>query len=241
MSSWLLVVGLFSLTIARQGVDGHPLVGAVPDSVLAVAGRNENREMLVTYRENERRRRKTVSGPYWSLEYELPESSTRDAIVEHFRGESARLHGTNHRDAGNRLTFSFFRSDGGETWCQLWATDGNYTLEIVDADSPQHVFFDETSQPSASIVFAPRSVDLDDEARNVLDGIASWLASNPDVRAEVLGARGPLEDPALPGERARTVADALVSRGVASDRLDVESDESSSRFAVTVVALDEEP
>ena len=228
-----VIAVVFALTLVAEG---HPLIQPVPDSVLVVATDAKDDEMVVVYREDNRRTRKSVYGHYWSLVYDVQGELVRSAIIEHFVAESERLHGVIHRQAGNRLTFTVMRENGGETWCQVWATDGNYTLEIVDEPPPGHAPFDEAPEPSATIVFARGAFALDDDAERVLDAIANWLEAHPDVAAEVRGHRGPLEDPALVGERAQAVADAIAGRGIAEDRLTVTEDASNQGFEVTVVA-----
>ncbi len=237
----LLAALLGSSLSSAQDAAEHPLIEPVPESVLAVAGRNDASEMMVSFREDGRRRRKTVSGPYWSLEYELSDAVSRDAIIEHFREQSAELHGVNHRDAGNRLTFSFPRSDGGETWCQVWATDGNYSLEVVDGGAPDHVSFDDAPEPSASIVFSPGLAFLDTEAKEIVGEIVDWLKAHPKVHAEVRGFSGPAEDPALSERRARLVSSEIASRGVSPDRVTLAVDEEHRRFSVEVLTLIETP
>lgn len=229
---------LSSLVLALL-VEAHPLIQLVPDSVVAEEERNDDGEMTVVYREDNRRTRRGVRGTYWSFDYRLPDEVTRDDIVEHFRSESERLHAWIHRDTGNRLTFSILRQDGGETWCQLWATDGNYTLEIVDESPSVNASFDDAPRPSATIVFERGEAELDREAERVVARIADWLEDHPAVLAEVRGQRGPLEDPALPGERAKAVAAALLARGIAEERLTVtEQDLSDAGFEVTVLAIE---
>ncbi len=230
-------VALF-VTMLLVAPDSHPLIQPVPDSILVVAGQDEEHEMAVVYRDGNQRTRKKVTGPYWSLEYDVPSDLARDAIIKHFVAESERLQGVIRREAGNRLTFTVMREDGGESWCRVWATDGNYTLEIVDEAPPGHAPFDESPQPSATIVFPRGEAELDDDAERVLDSIANWLEVNSKVRAVVRGHRGPLEDPALVERRASVVAIAIVDRGISEARLMTAEDASNQGFEVTVVASD---
>ncbi len=72
----------------------------------------------------------------------------------------------------------------------------------------------------------------------MLDSIANWLEAHPDVPAEIRGNRGPLEDPALPGERAQAVLNGIAASGISAERLEVsESDLSDPGFEVTVEAV----
>ncbi len=59
---------VFSLTLVAEG---HPLIQPVPDSVLVVASDAKDDDMIVVYREDNRRTRKTVYGRYWRLEYDV--------------------------------------------------------------------------------------------------------------------------------------------------------------------------
>jgi hypothetical protein len=215
--------------------DGHPIIQPVPDSVLVVKRDADDEEMMVVYREDNRRTRKTVRGHYWNLEYDVGNDLARDAIIAHFVAEKDRLRGVVRRQAGNRLTFTVMRDNGGESWCQVWATDGNYTLEIVDEPPPDHEPFDQAPRPSATIVFSRDEAELDDDAERTLDVIANWLEAHPRVAAEVRGHRGPLEDPLLVEQRAGAVAAAIIDRGIAEERLTVGADDSNQGFEVTVV------
>ena len=65
-------------------------------------------------------------------------------------------------------------NDGcGDTWCQVWATDGNYSLEIVDEAPPTSMSFDDVLRPSATVVFGRGEASIDDDAERVLDSIPS--------------------------------------------------------------------
>ena len=217
----------------------YPAIEPVPGSTLTMErGGGETREMMAVYRQGDRRRRRTVRGPYWYLEYDLPDEVTRATIIDHFIAESDRLHGTIRREAGNRLTFTFLRDDRGESWCQVWATDGNYSLEIVDEAPPMNEPFEDTPRPSATVVFGRGDDSIDDDAERVLDSIANWLEAHPHVPVEIRGHRGPLEDPALSGARAKAVLDGIAARGISAERLQAsESDLSEPGFEVTVEAV----
>ena len=217
---------------------GHPLIQPVPDSVLTVEGQDDDGDMTFVYRVDNRRTRKLVTGPSWNLEYDAPNELARDAIIAHFIAETERLHGVVHQEAGNRLLFTVMREDGGETWCQVWATDGNYTLGIVDEAPPDHgEFAQDERTPTATIVFDRGSSSLDGGAERVLDSVAGWLEAHPDKHAEVRGHRGPLEDPTIVAARAEAVAKAIQGRGIAEARLTVIEDPSNQGFEVTVVAV----
>ena len=130
-------------------------------------------------------------------------------------------------------------NDGcGDTWCQVWATDGNYSLEIVDEAPLTSMSFDDVLRPSATVVFGRGEASIDDDAGRVLDSIANWLEVHPDVPAEIRGHRGPLEVPAPRGERAKAVLDGLAAHGISAERFQVsESDLSDAGFEVTVEAV----
>lgn len=216
--------------------DGHPIIQPVPESVLVVANDTEDDDMMVVYRKDNRRTRRSVRGHYWNLEYDVGANVVRDVIIEHFVAETERLQGVIHRQAGNRLTFTVMRENGGETWCQVWATDGNYTLEIVDEAPPGHVPFADDPNPSATIVFSRGEAILDNDAERTLDTVANWLEANPDFTAEVRGHRGPLEDPTLVASRADAVAAAILYRGIAESRVTITEDPTNQGFEATIIA-----
>lgn len=219
-------------------LEGHPRVDPVPQSKLVVEKQERNEQMIVTYSEGDERRRKRVGGPHWYLEYKLPYEVARPAIIDHFKAQAELLHGSIRQDAGNRLIFSFLREDGGDTWCRVWATDGEYTLEIVEDRPPEHTSFDEAAVPSATIVFGRGEDSLDRRAHEVLEAIVQWLAARPELRAEVRGHRGPLEEPELPARRAHEVAQAILSGGIEEARVTVSEDATETGFEVTVVAIE---
>jgi peptidoglycan-associated lipoprotein len=77
--------------------------------------------------------------------------------------------------------------------------------------------------PLADVYFAYDSIELSDNAREILRANADWLAENPRARVEVEGhcdSRGTVEyNLALGAKRANAVRDYLVSLGVSSDRI----------------------
>ncbi len=67
----------------------YPAIEPVPRSTLTMeSGRGEEWETVVVYRQGDRRRRRTVRGAHWYLEYDLPDEVTRATIIDHFIAES---------------------------------------------------------------------------------------------------------------------------------------------------------
>lgn len=77
--------------------------------------------------------------------------------------------------------------------------------------------------PLADVYFAYDSIELSDNAREILRTNADWLRENPRAKAEIEGhcdSRGTIEyNLALGAKRANAARDYLVSLGVSSDRL----------------------
>lgn len=77
--------------------------------------------------------------------------------------------------------------------------------------------------PLADVFFAFDSIDLSDNAREILKTNADWLRENPRAKVEIEGhtdSRGTIEyNLALGAKRANAARDYLVSLGVSSDRL----------------------
>ena len=77
--------------------------------------------------------------------------------------------------------------------------------------------------PLADVYFPYDSIELSDNAREILRTNADWLAENPRSKIEIEGhcdSRGTIEyNLALGAKRANAVRDYLVSLGVSSDRI----------------------
>jgi peptidoglycan-associated lipoprotein len=77
--------------------------------------------------------------------------------------------------------------------------------------------------PLSDVFFPYDSIELSDNAREILRTNADWLGENPKAKAEIEGhcdSRGTIEyNLALGAKRANAVRDYLVSLGVSSDRL----------------------
>ena len=77
--------------------------------------------------------------------------------------------------------------------------------------------------PLADVYFPYDSIELSDNAREILRTNADWLSENKTAKAEIEGhcdSRGTIEyNLALGAKRANAVRDYLVSLGVSSDRL----------------------
>lgn len=141
----------------------HPVIRPMPSTVVVgdVDLRDEGSVML-SYLEDGRRVRREVAGGYWELVYEgrLPNGDRDDAlaradIINFFSEQATSLQGVIHRDAGNRLTFSIPRPDGGRTWCLVWAADGTYTLTIVDAPPEPDAELADGESPGTSAALGP--------------------------------------------------------------------------------------
>lgn len=77
--------------------------------------------------------------------------------------------------------------------------------------------------PLSDVYFAYDSIELSDNAREILRANADWLGDNPRAKVEIEGhcdSRGTIEyNLALGAKRANAVRDYLTSLGVSSDRL----------------------
>ena len=95
---------------------------------------------------------------------------------------------------------------------------------ISDSDDPDRGHYDPPAQIRIllHVDFAPRSTTLSPSARRVIDLVVGALGANPQIRlVEAVGSGDPGEKLAVPlsEKRAQAVADAVVARGIASDRI----------------------
>lgn len=245
------MVTLLVLLLAAVAAESHPVVRAMPGSTLTGGAIEDDGEMVLSFRGEDGRTRETVRGRRYSLEYDAP-GEAREAIVDFFESESKELDsGVVLRRAGNRLTFRFRRPEGGTSWCELWATDGRYALEIVDEppapetaapEKPERKEAPIEPAPDATEVlgtlhFARGSADLAPGAGAVLDAVAERALTAPSRRLAIRGYREPEEPAELADARARAVAEALELYGIPADRLDVGAEPSETGARVDVRRL----
>lgn len=206
----------------------HDHVKPLPGSRVVVDDERDG-ELVVTYRDAGSRVRRSIAGRVYSIEYETSRDVTAEEVVQFFTEQAEGLDGGYvHRTTENRLTFSFRRPDGGTTWCQIWSTDGNYTLELVDEAAgavaeASEVDVDEPAPASESddvvgrLVFDAATDALPPGAGGVLDDVATRLNHAPASRLEIRssGDRGL--------RNAETVRSALVLFGIGNERMTIVS------------------
>lgn len=233
----------------------HPVIHAMAGSSLKGEPELEPEgEMTVTYRGDEGLVRKTVRGTYRYLEYEIlapreeRDDETRNEVMENYEELVGRLDGTIRSKSTNRMIFSVPYSGGGMTWCRLWASREDYTLEIVDeavaetstsaiaegenagaypaagnAEEMRALLETQGHVAVAGIAFEPDQSILGLGSGAVLDQMASLFLSDPQLHVEILAFADPQTAPAerlgLSVHRAETIVDALTLYGIDGSRL----------------------
>lgn len=117
-------------------------------------------------------------------------------------------------------------SDADGVWEEDDLCPGTAAGIEVDANGCQILFDEEEEVPLVleGVTFETASAVLTEEARGILDGVASALVANPDIQVRVNGHTDSTGDRAynidLSQRRAESVRAYLVERGVAADRME---------------------
>ncbi len=187
-------------------------------------------------------------GKLWHLEYLKPgpdgqpdESFSEVEIVDNYVAATREIGGQILVPATeDELQFSVPRSDGGITYAFLLASDGEYTLDIVDekplerrlefvrttADEMRRGLEQQGSVAVYGILFATDSAALQVGAAATLEDVVRVLQANPELKVEVQGHTdnsGSVEhNLELSRHRAATVTQYLELYGISADRLTTE-------------------
>ncbi len=184
-------------------------------------------------------------GKRWHLEYRKPgpdgqpdETFSEVEIVDNYVAAVKEAGGRVLAPPGNdELYFTVPRSDGGTTYALLLASDGEYTLDMVDekplerrlnftrttADEMRRGLEQTGSVAVYGIRFATDSASLEVGAAAVLEDVVRVLKAKPSLKVEVQGHTdntGTAEhNMELSRRRAATVAQYLELYGISADRL----------------------
>ena len=184
-------------------------------------------------------------GKLWHLEYLKPgpggepdESFSEVEIVDNYVTAVKEVGGQILAPPGeDELYFSVPRPDGGTTYGLLLASDGEYTLDIIDekplqrdlkfaattADEIRRGLEQQGSVAVYGIRFATDRAALEVGAAATLEGVVKVLQANPELKLEVQGhtdSTGSAEhNLELSRQRAVTVTRYLELYGISADRL----------------------
>lgn len=220
----------------------HAVIKPMPRSKLTGGPRFEKYgQMTVSQRDGSRSVTKTVSGAHWYLSYVIQDSTgKRDAkvsvaeILANYEAEAKRAGGAVHQKAGNRLTFSLPRREGGVTWAKLYASAGSYQLDIVDeevlettltfgAEAMKAALDKEGRVAVYGILFDTDKATLKPGSGGVLDEVAKLLSTTGGLRVEVQGhtdsSGAASHNRELSERRALAVINVLTLYGIDSSRL----------------------
>ena len=162
-------------------------------------------DFLVTTADGKKTDKVNKKGKFWYLRYRITDASGKldksvgsEEILENYRNACLQRGGTIRYDYARRLVFSIPREDGGETWVNLQASDGNYDITIVDekALNPTLVFGAEEMEAEIDIDgdvviyginFAVDSDRLEPGSEKVLTEMVKLMRNNPALRIEIQG------------------------------------------------------
>ncbi|MEZ5337622.1 MAG: OmpA family protein [bacterium] len=203
----LLING--SRTANAKGATEHPVIKPFGGAEFVDAPSKtvsfESYDFLVTTADGKKTDKVTKKGKYWYLRYRITDASGQldksvgaEEILENYRNACRQRGGTIRYDYARRLVFSLTREDGGETWVNLQASDGNYDLTIVDEKGldPTLVFGAEEMASEIDIDgdvviyginFAVDSDRLEPGSEKVLTEMVKLMRNDPQLRIEIQG------------------------------------------------------
>ncbi|MEW5984615.1 MAG: OmpA family protein [Acidobacteriota bacterium] len=220
----------------------HPVIKPMPNSVVAGRPRIERfGELQFRFKEGARTVLRPVGGPHWHVTYDIPgadgkrdRSISAAEIVRNYESETLRVGGVIHAKTSNRLYFAVPREGGGTTYASLWASAGNYILDIVDeqplqtsltfgAEEMRKAIAAEGRVAVYGILFDVDKATLRPESWAVLDEVVKLLQMEAVLELEVQGhtdSTGSAEhNRQLSQQRAEAVVAALTAKGIAARRL----------------------
>ncbi len=175
----------------------------------------------------------TVEGQLTEIVYTLPDSSPRAAklkVLRNFSSAVTKIGGKFCDYAGNSTYMNIIR-EGQELWARVYATEDDYTLTIVQkGEVKQEVTADwmmeelnRSGRVALYINFATGKATIQAESLVIIDQITAVLKENAELTIEIQGHTDDVgSDEAnmtLSGQRAQAVMQAIISRGVAAERL----------------------
>ncbi len=165
---------------------------------------------------------------YWSKGGGTPPTALQ--ICRNHTVAITQIGGTVVQDAGNIVTVKLER-DGKEAWAEVACDNGRYALTIVEKEGMAQVISAGEMQSALEkqgfialdIHFDTGKATIKPESQPIVDQIVVLLKGNPVLKVSVEGHTDnvgtPAANKALSDARAKSVADAIVKRGVDAMRL----------------------
>jgi OOP family OmpA-OmpF porin len=239
----LLSIGyLFLLTVGvaygqekdAEGCKDHPLISRMKNYYINTCEKNFNSNTFYV-KEGEKDGEKTLEGDLTKIAYILQEGSPQPSYLQIRRNYSnaiKNIGGTTLYDDGRQGTYKV-TTGGKEVWIGMWATnDGrNYELDILEmAPMIQEVTADAMYDALNKDGFMALYINFDTgksnikpESMAIIEQIAALLKAHSELKVSIEGHTDnvgtPQSNKTLSTQRAKSVMNAVVQKGIAATRL----------------------
>ncbi|MBI5473449.1 MAG: OmpA family protein [Ignavibacteriae bacterium] len=239
---WLLVVVL-SFTYAQEDMEGGtdvPYFTRMPNHIIT---HTANRD-FDAYQMYDGKTLVTIEGKVYQTAYELKEDvknppselQIRRNLIAAIKNLGGKIlfEGEYEFDdtrANNTLATGKVVKDGRELWIEAWPYPNGYTLTVVEREAMEQEITanDILSELNKSgfialyINFETGKSAIMPESQNLIDQIAAMLKSNPSLNVSIEGhtdnVGSPASNKSLSENRATSVMNAIVGKGVEKSRL----------------------
>lgn len=226
-----MVIALFPVFVyAQEDIEGakdHPLFNRLQGFYITDYSYEEfgSEEF---YDENENS--VTVEGEKTYIYYVSDKTVGPLKVVRNYTN-AAREIGGKALEYGGNVAYINIKKDGKEVWVTVWAADDYYTLTIVEkGDVKQEISANDilrdlnaTGKAILYINFDSGKSTIKEESKPIIVQISELLENNPDIKLSIEGHTDDQGDNAsnlkLSDSRAKAVMDAIVAKGISSDRL----------------------
>ena len=141
------IVSCLSNTFSFAEVTEHAVIKPIPKSILENSSEHRDYTYEFPFYDEEKNIviYKTIKGTFWKLTYNIfgKASKRKDGvfssveIIRTYKDFALEKGGEIlwERGDGGRLTFTIPRPGGGKTWCNVFARNGHYVLDIVEEET----------------------------------------------------------------------------------------------------------
>jgi outer membrane protein OmpA-like peptidoglycan-associated protein len=239
LAFFALTLSMGMVSAQEEQLKDHPSIPGFPGYAIDTAKVTEFDSFEFPLEENN----KAVEGKFWQITYQIKEGARKPSELEVVRNYENQF-----KARGGRMLYMGSGSNGatmmmplgkGERWLNVSMVNGGdaIVMTIVEtAEMKQKIEFsaDEMAEQLAAsgtitlhgILFDTAKTEIKPESNPVLDEVASLLKKDTSLRLKIGGHTDNIGAKAanltLSKGRAAAVKAALVSRGVAADRLAVE-------------------
>ncbi len=221
---------LFPVFLWAQDIDGskdHPLFNRMPGFTITDYSYEEfGSGEFVDENEND----VSVEGEKTYIYYESEDQVAPLKIIRNYTNAAKEIGGKSVEYTGNRA-FINVRKNGKEVWAEINAGENYYYITIIEkADVKQEITANDILRDLSSTGKAILYINFDsgkstikEESKSIIEQITQMLTDHPEINLSIEGHTDNQGDNAsnqkLSESRAKAVMDAIVAKGINSNRL----------------------